>query len=94
MNHAIAMGGDAVGGAQIAEQARIGGRGRDLGHPDQFEVALEGVEVFGRAGQAGSGVAAGSGENAHGGIDRAENHFLGATTAGNNADSGFDQAHV
>ncbi len=94
MHDAIAMSGDAIGGAQIAEQTRIGGRGRDLGQAYQFEVALEGVEVFSRTSEAGGRIAAGSGKNASGGIDGAQNHFLGATATRDDTDPGFHQSHV
>ncbi len=61
---------------------------------DHLEVALEGVEVFGRTGEARRGVFSGCGENAYGGVDGAQNHFLGATARRDDADPGFHQAHV
>ena len=93
-HHPLTMGGNAIGGMQIAKHAGIGRGRRNLGHGDQLEVSLEGVEVFRRASEAGGCVAAGGGKNAYCGIDGAQNHFLGATAAGDDTYAGFNQAHV
>ena len=78
---AVAIHGDQIGWAQVTEGAGVFAARRDLGHSDIFEYGferVEEVEIFA----------------ARGVFVRADEHFFGAATAGNQADASFDEAEV
>ena len=70
-----------VGAAEIAQLARFFAAGGNLGHGDVLEHGLQRVvqvEIF----------------FAFGALVGADHHFLGATAAGDQSDSGFNQANI
>ena len=75
--------GDGVGVAQEPELAGFEGAGGDLGGADEFEGALHGGQ------QGGAELLAGL---LH--VGEAQQHFLGAAAAGDEAHADFDEAHV
>ncbi len=91
---ALAVHGDAVGGREQAERARFGCGGGDFGHGDGFERALERGGQLGGLGEARRRIF-GIGRRERGGsVEGAQQHFFGAAARGDQADAGFDEAHV
>ena len=85
--HAFAVHRDLVATAEEAETTSLKGRGGNLGHGDGFKCLLHRLHHLDR-------FAAAFRTDGLRGIDGAQSHLLATAPAGEQADAGFDQAHV